>query len=251
MSTVSAQVVLTVQEGKRLIAKGLVAWEPFRRARESGVIAIAKGTTNAYLVEELGEELFGGEIDKHRYVTGRVVPAKNRPEAKLSADMPDLVLKEGKQVEGRTAVEAAAEMGPDDIFLKGANAINYELGQAAVLIGHPTGGTVGAALGTLVSRRVRIVVPVGLEKDVPFDLSEAAAAVRGVGSKPALWEIPGQLFTEIEAFDALAGADALPVAAGGIGGAEGSMRFLLLGDEECVAKAARAVKGIHGEPAFI
>lgn len=247
MSTSSAQVVLTVQEGKRLIAKGLLAWGPFRRARESGIVAIAKGTTNAYIVEEL----LGGAVDKTKYVTGRVLPARNAPKAKLSADMPDLVLKGGKQVEGRTAVEVAGGMGPDDVFLKGANAINYELGQAAVLIGHKTGGTVGAALGTLVSRRVRIVVPVGLEKDVPTDLADAAAAVQGLGSSPALWVIPGEVFTEIEAFDALAGVDALPVAAGGIGGAEGSTRFLLVGDEEQVAKAVAAVKEIQGEPAFV
>ncbi len=60
MSTASAQVVLTVQEGKRLIAKGLLAWEPFRRARESGIVAIAKGTTNAYVVDEL----LGGADEK-------------------------------------------------------------------------------------------------------------------------------------------------------------------------------------------
>ncbi len=98
---------------------------------------------------------------------------------------------------------------------------------------------------------MRIVVPVGLEKNVPLDLADAAAAVRGLESSPALWQFPGQLFTEIEALDALAGVDALPVAAGGIGGAEGSTRFLLIGDGEPVAKAVAAVKEIQGEPAFI
>ncbi len=48
---------------------------------------------------------------------GHVLPDKNEPKAKLSGDMPDLVLKEGKQVEGRTAVEVADDMGPDDIVL--------------------------------------------------------------------------------------------------------------------------------------
>ena len=251
MSTGSAQVVLTVQEGKRLIAKGLAAWEPFRRALESGTIAVCKGTTNAYLVEYLDGELLGESVDKTKYVTGRVLPAKNAPKVKLSAELPDLVLKEGRRLEGKTAVEAAAEMGPEDIFLKGANAINYRLGQAAVLIGHATGGTVGASLGTLISRRVRLVVPVGLEKNVPVDLKDAAAVVRGSASKPALWEIPGELFTEIEAFDTLAGVDALPLAAGGIGGAEGSTRFLLLGDEESVEKAVAAAEEIQGEPPFV
>ena len=142
-------------------------------------------------------------------------------------------------------------MGPGEVFLKGANAINYALGQAAVLIGHPTGGTVGAALGTLISRRVRLVSPAGLEKEVPGDLGLVAADARAAGARPALWVLPSELFTEIEAIEVLSGAEAVPVAAGGIGGAEGSVRLLVTGTDEEVAAAAEAVEGVRGEPAFL
>lgn len=246
-----AEVVLTVSESKRLIARGILAWEPLRRARESGVIAVAKGTTNSYIVEELLEELLGEPIEKTTYVTGTTRPAGGGTGAKTSADMPDLVMRNGKPVEGLTAVDAAAEMGPGDVFLKGANAIQYDLGQAAVLIGHPTGGTVGGALGTVIARKVRLVSPVGLEKNVPVDLVDAAAAVRGTGASPALWVIPAELFTEIEAIEALSGASALPVAAGGIAGAEGSVRLLVTGADEAVRKAVGAVEAVQGEPAFL
>jgi len=241
-----AQVVLTVAEGKRLIARGLLAWEPFRRARESGIVAVAKGSTNAYVVEEL----LGRPIDKTRYVTGHTRPAKAPPGAKFPADLPDLVLRRGRPVEGKSAVDILQEMGPEDIFLKGANAIQYALGQAAVLVGHPTGGTMGAALGTIVSRRVRLVIPVGLEKNVPVDLAEAAAAVRASGSSPALWVLPGELFTEIEAIRALSGAEAVPISAGGIDGAEGSIRLLVTGDERAVGRAVEAVSAVQGESPF-
>jgi hypothetical protein len=241
------ETVLTVAEGKRLIARGLLAWEPFARARESGTIAVAKGTTNSYLVEEL----LGRSIDKTTYVTGSTRPAKGGSSGKTSADMPDLVLKNGEPVEGLSATKAAAEMGPGDVFLKGANAINYALGQAAVLIGHPTGGTVGAALGSVTARNVRLVSPAGLEKEVPGDLGLVAAEARAAGVTPALWVMPSELFTEIEAIEVLSGAEAVPVAAGGIGGAEGSVRLLVTGTEDELAAAREAVEGVRGEPAFL
>ncbi|MHC4252057.1 MAG: hypothetical protein ACYS9X_23305 [Planctomycetota bacterium] len=245
------ETVLTVAEGKRLIARGLIAWEPFRRARESGVIAVAKGTTNSYLVEELVRDISGDAVDKTTYVTGSTRPAKDGSGVKTSADMPDLVLRNGKPVEGLSATEAAAEMGPGDVFLKGANAINYALGQAAVLIGHPTGGTLGSALGSIVARKVRLVSPAGLEKEVPGDLGLVAAEARAAGVTPALWVMPSELFTEIEAIEVISGAEAVPVAAGGIGGAEGSVRLLVTGTDEEVAAAREAIDGVRGEPAFL
>ena len=146
-------------------------------------------------------------------------------------------------------------MGEGDVFLKGANAINYALEQAALLIGHPTGGTIGAASGPVIARRIKLIVPAGLEKDVPVDLTEAADLVGETDEKlkgePTLWLMQGELFTEVEALEVLAGVDSLPIAAGGIGGAEGSVRLLLLGSEEDVRKAVELVGSIQGEPPFV
>ena len=64
------QVVLTVSESKRLIAKGVAALPEVRRAMEEGMVVVATGTTNAYVLEEL----WGREFDKRRYRSGVTAP---------------------------------------------------------------------------------------------------------------------------------------------------------------------------------
>jgi len=242
--------VLTVSESKRLIARGVVKSEVVRKALDQGTVAVAKGTTDAYIVEEL----LGKPIDKTTYCTGVTFPAAGDRKGGTSGRHPDLVLRKGERLDC-TAVEAVADMGPGDVFIKGANALNYERDQAALLIGHPTGGTIGATLGTIVARRIQLVIPVGLEKSCPVDLDDAAViasdpdeARRNV---PALWPISGHIFTEIEAIETLTGATAIPYGAGGIGGAEGSVRLLILGNEEQINAADELIRSIQGEPPFI
>jgi hypothetical protein len=53
---VQAEVVLTVAEGKRLIAKAVAQMPILRRAMEEGTVIIAKGTTNTYVAEEIQGE---------------------------------------------------------------------------------------------------------------------------------------------------------------------------------------------------
>jgi len=251
------QIVLTVAESKRLIARGVAAHPAVRAALEKGTVAVAKGSTNAYIVEELT----GRKIEKNHYVTGHTLPAKAGEEIKkkIDASLSDLVLRDGKELPDVTATAALAGMGEGDIFIKGANALNYERRQAAVLIGHPTGGTLGAALGTVTARRIRLIVPVGLEKSVPDDLVETARRMNepdengGKTPGPTLWPLHGEIFTEIEALSFFCDPDidVVPVAAGGIGGAEGSVRLLLDGDERAVEQARKLVGEIQGEVPFL
>jgi len=246
------QVVLTVSEGKRLIAKGIAEYQPVIEALNKGWVAVAKGSTNAYVVEELG----GKAIEKRKYVTGYTVPKAARGKAGLSAELPDLVLKKGEPVQGLSAAEALKEMGPGDVFLKGANAINYRERLAAILIGHPTGGTIGAAIGIITARRVNLIIPVGLEKEVPYDLVDAAAVVGPAEEErpkdfPSLWPVYADLFTEVEAFRELFEVEAYPLAAGGLAGAEGAFRFCLQGDKRAITDALKLVEEIQGEPAFV
>ena len=252
------QVVLTVAESKRLIARGIAAHPAVRAALEQGIVAVAKGSTNAYIVEELT----GRKIEKNHYVTGHTLPARAGEELKksINASLSDCVLRRGALVPGLTVAAAVAEMGPGDVFLKGANALDYERRQAAVLIGHPTGGTLGATLGTIIARRIRLLIPVGLEKAVPGDLALAARLVNEAPAldeepppdvpRPALWLLNGEVFTEIEALATLCGVEAVPIAAGGIGGAEGAVRLLVSGDKPAVAQALALVREIQGEAAF-
>jgi len=49
--------------------------------------------------------------------------------------------------------------------LKGANALDLTRHQAAILIGHPKAGTIGTILPAVVGRRVKLILPVGLENE--------------------------------------------------------------------------------------
>jgi len=242
--------VLTVAESKRLIARGIKQHPAVVAALKDGIVAVAKGTTNAYVVEELT----GRPIHKPHYCTGVTKPARGAEQALTENKLPDLVLRKGVPVEGVTAVGIAAEMGPADVFIKGANAVNHERRQAGILIGHPTGGTIGAVLGTLVSRRAVLLIPVGLEKSIPGDIHEihrGMASAGPTGSGPMLWPVDGVIFTEIEAIELLSGARAVLIGAGGIAGAEGSVRLSVCGTREEVSRAEAAIEAVLGEPPFL
>jgi len=247
------QVVLTVAESKRLIARGVAACKAVREAMVGGTIALAKGSTNSYVYEELT----GRSIARCDYMTGRTVPSRETNRAKgarFSSEIADLVLRKGRPVEGLSATDALKEMSEGDVFMKGANAINWRKLQAALLIGHPTGGTWGSAVGTCVAKRIRVIIPAGLEKDMSADLVEAAREVASpgerIGQNVALWPMSGELFTEVEALAALAGVEAMPIASGGVAGAEGAVRLLVRGPAAEVEKALAAVESVLGEPPF-
>jgi hypothetical protein len=57
----------------------------------------------------------------------------------------------------------------------------------------------------------------------------------------------GTVITEVEALRLLAGVEAIPIAAGGIGGAEGSIVLLLKGTESEVRKAIGLIERTKGE----
>ena len=60
---------LTVAAGKRLIAKGVAAFPPVKRALAQGTVAVGSGSTNGYIIEELTGEPFA----KHSFVTGHTL----------------------------------------------------------------------------------------------------------------------------------------------------------------------------------
>ncbi len=242
--------VLTVAESKRFIARALKRHPAVLAALNQGIVAVPKGTTNAYVAEELGEE----GIHKPHYCTGVTKPTRGAEDAETANELPDLVLRCGERQHGVSAVDIVSDMGPGDVFIKGANAVNYEKRQAGILIGHPTGGTIGAALGTVVARRATLLIPVGLEKSVPGDIHQIYRDLVRVGvngSGPMLWPVDGEIFTEIDAVQLIAGVRATLIGAGGIAGAEGSVRLSVWGTADEVARAEAAVKDVLGEPPFI
>lgn len=244
-----AEIVLTVSESKRLIAKGVAAMPAVRKALATGTIAIATGSTNGYVVEEIT----GRAINKLAYMTGATLPHGVRREGLLSRNIPDVVLRNGKPLVGVTTTDAVKEMSAGDVFIKGANALFYPDRRAGILIGHPTGGTIGAVLGTIIARRITLIIPVGLEKCVAHPIERVAAFIHcdAEGSVPALWPIGGEIITEIEALKLLTGVEATQSAAGGIAGAEGAVRMVLRGTKDQIAAAEALARTVHGEPPFV
>ncbi len=243
-------VTLTPAEGKRLIARGLLATDPIRDALKRGYLCITLGTTSAYLVEEIL-----GDYDKTRHVAGVVVPRGvwvTRKEERAF----DAIFHRGEYLEGKKVIDVLDELGPDDVIIKSANAldINYV---PIVLLASTTGGTVGCFLGAAAAKNIRIVMPIGLEKCIPVAYSDFVGDIgmkswdHTIGVPVGAIAVPeGIPFTEIDALRALFSVDAIPIAAGGVNGAEGSVTLLVEGEVKDINRAYLFLEGLKGEPPF-
>jgi hypothetical protein len=217
-------VVLNPAEGKRLIARAVAGLPEVKQAYAKGRLAVTGGTTNAYVLEELT----GEKVAPHRYSIGMGEPV---------------------QVEARDFFKSL-ERG--DAVIKGGNAVD-DRGNAGVLVGNETGGTIGALIGIACVRGIPLIMPVGLEKLIP-SVSEAAAGWGQLTLNYAMglpcWLTPvstGMVLTEIQALGLLAGVRGRQVAAGGVGGSEGAVILLLEGREKALDKAVEVVKRVKGE----
>lgn len=245
-----AWVSLTVSESKKLIAIGLKQYPTFNERLENGTIIITKGTTNSYIASELLDS-----IDQESFVLGHILPAQGVKKLQRNKPSKEVVLHKGKDVD-IDYTDAFAKMHEGDIILKGANIINYSKGQAGVLIGHPTGGTSGKILPAIAEHKLRLIIPVGLEKESSSDidqLSEMSQYEREnlEGRAPYVWSIKGELFTEIEAIKQFADVDIQHFASGGIGGAEGAVSLFITGRKKEVVKALELVGRVQGEEEFL
>jgi hypothetical protein len=243
--------VLTVAEGKRLIAKAVPHLPVVRRALESGTVIVTTGTTNTYVAEEL----LGEKIEPGAFVTGRTAPAKGgRALEPKGARLSVVVLRKGRWEKEVALDQALKDLKAGDVVIKGANMLDYDRKVAGVLIGSREGGTTGKFWPLVVARKAQLVIPVGLEKLCPGEgrkiTEEMRRPVRSLGRVPSMFEITGEIVTELEALKLLANVDAFQAAAGGIGGAEGGRWLVYRGTKENVEKAAELLKGIQGEPPF-
>ena len=241
------QFCVTPSAGKRLIGKAMAAHPDIRSVLSKGTLVIVAGTTNGYVAEEilasLGQAEGFSRIGFRRGIT--VAPGAKAADAELQGDV---ILVDGQWQRGKTIQDVTDELKEGDIILKGANAFDAH-GQPAVQIGHPKGGTVLAALPAVIGRRVRLIVPVGLEKRVLEDVTVLAQRCNAPGTDgPRLLPLPGEVFTELDAIRLLTGAQACLLAAGGIYGAEGALWLGVSGTEEQVRAAAELIRSVAHEP---
>lgn len=243
------QFVLTTAMGKRLIGKGIAVHPEIQAVLQRGTLAIVAGTTNGYVAEEILSATGQGDgFSRAGFRRGFTAAPGARP---LKAEFAgDVILVDGQWQRGVSIEEAAGGLRAGDIILKGANAFDGR-GQAAVQIGNPTGGTVFEALPAVIGRRVRLLVPVGLEKRVLEDIDVLVRRCNAPGGTGVrlMTLVGAEIFTEIDALRLLTGVEAHLLAAGGIYGAEGSAWLGVWGTDAEVDAAVALVAGLAGEPA--
>jgi hypothetical protein len=251
------QILLTPSAGKRLIAKALLEQKDIIEALNSKTIVIIAGSTNGYVAEELLKSI-GQEygFSRKRFFRGVTLPPSI--ETTDSGRLPDessfpgdVVIVNGIWQKGKTFFDVVDNLQTGDIILKGANCIDINRKRAGILIGHPKGGTIAAAIQAIVGKRVKLILPVGLEKRITEDLDSIANLLNSPNSTgPRMFTVPGEIITEIEAIELLFGLNAKLIAAGGVCGAEGSVWLAIEGDHDKLEKAKAIIKVIGNEEQF-
>lgn len=232
-------VVLTPAESKRLIAKAVKEMPEVKRALKKGRIIIIGGTTNAYVAEEIT----GKKVDKFWFAAGRITNGKLGANEADKRVLP-FVLKDGKVVDISPGT-MLQEFTADDVYIKGANAVDT-YGYAGILMSSDKGGTIGAAMGILNTRGSRLIIPVGLEKLIPSVPGAAKKCGQGkikyaTGDKVGMMVLTNaNVVTEIQAIGILfgkSGVGATHVASGGVADSEGAVVLILEGPDKGVKKA--------------
>ena len=251
------QFALTPAAGKRLIGKAVAGHPEVLAALRGGTVVIIAGTTNGYVAEELLATIGQAQdFRRDRFFRGIILPPV-RPK-KEDGRLPDesgfpgdVVIQDGVWQKGKTIFDVAADLKEGDVILKGANAVDLERRRAAILIGHPQAGTIGASLPAYYGRRVRLIIPVGLEKRIAGNLDDLARQINEPGVHgPRLLPVPGEIITELDAVTQLTGAKAQLIAAGGVAGAEGSVWLAVSGDAAQEGSAMALLQSVAGEAAF-
>jgi hypothetical protein len=245
--SMQALFTLTPSESKRLIGKAVAALPEVREAKENGYLLISRGSTNAYILEELLNE----KTDKERYMAGQVIRGIY---CVLSQDLRSkpVTFHKGEILEVEPG-EVLGKLTKGDILLKGANAVD-PYGNVGVVMASPVGGTMGQFYMALKAQGIKTIYPVGLEKLIP-SVEEAACyggrltLGRTIGALVGMACVAdGYVMTEIEALESLFGLHAVHFTSGGYGGSEGSVSLIVEGDDATVNRCLDFIESIKGEP---
>ena len=240
-------VVVVPSESKRLIAKGVLALPEVKRALKEGLFVVSRGTTTAYIAEEI----LGLKLPKANCTAGIIT------ERRLAVTIPEeglgpWVFRRGVKIE-ESAEEALKQFTATDVSVKGANAIDPQ-GNVGVLAANDFGGTIGSIWPVLAARGSHLIVPAGLEKMIASVVDASWACGNKLfkyvmGTRVALMAVvSAKVVTEIQALEILTGVHAIHVSSGGVGGSEGAVVIALEGSDETVKRAFDLVKSVKGEP---
>lgn len=220
---------------KHIIAQAVSRLPQVQKAFTQGKILIGSGTTNLLVAEELLQTSFE---PYESYVAG-VITQHSACATEPSQRRGAWCIEKGQLVD-EPWTDFLHRFEPGDVFIKGANAID-PFGNAAVLLGDSQGGTIGQAIGTVKARGIEMIVPVGLEKLIPSCLAGESkmghyqTSMR-LGLNLGYMVLTGaHVITEVESLYILFGVEAMPVAAGGVGGMEGAVVLTVDCPDEAIA----------------
>ena len=245
----AALVVLNPSQSRRLVAKGAVACPIVQNAYRNGLIIIARGITNAYVIEELFNITIGNKANQTVGFVGRGM-------TNVSATPPASawrVIEKGRVVEGADSNVEIFRFKKGDVLIKGANAIDHT-GLTGTCACSLKCGTMGMSWPIITPRGGEFIIPVSLEKMIPCVMT--AAQHTGIyhfkystGVPIKLVPLPeAKAVTEIEALALLCSVKAYHVGSGGVAGSEGSVHLALEGDEDKIEQAMELVKSLGHEP---
>lgn len=258
-----AQVVLTTAESKKLIAKAIARMDVVKKAAKKGIVALHPSSSTYFIVEEIT----GKKPATNHWVCGVVAPrgmcvemamvlGGNLSPHEKKADPGDLrgvwIVERGRFADGEALSSLLYRMAPTDVYMKGVNALDAA-GHVGVLFG--LAGSMGYVQAARKKKGFTIIYPAGLEKLIPLPVKDAAKEAKytryeyGMGMPVGLYPCPdGVTVTEVAAIEMLSGATAIPIAGGGLGGAEGAVTLVIKGTSSQVKKALDFIeqsKGAH------
>ena len=255
-----AQVVLTPTESKKLIAKAITKLDVVRQAATDGMLVIHPSSSTYFIFKEL----IGVKPKTNYWVCGVVTPrgtcvemamvlgGYSPPSMKYNpGELRGLwAIKNGKVLTENTTSELMEQMTAKDVYIKGVNALDPQ-GKVGILIGER--GGLGIVLSAWKKKKFTLIFPVGLEKLIPISIRQAAMEAKqakyeyGMGLPAGLFPCPdGKTITEIDAVKILSGAIAVPIASGGLGGAEGATTLIIKGTNEQVRDAIEFIEQSKG-----
>jgi len=256
-----AQIVLTPAESKKLIAKAIARLEVVQQAAKEGIVALHPSSSTYFIAEEIT----GSKPNTNYWVCGAVTPRGMCVEMAMvlgtgltpheeSADPGELqgtwVIEKRQMVGEEKLSSLLYRMTPSDVYVKGVNALDCE-GNVGILFGLE--GSMGYIQAARKKRGFTIVYPAGLEKLIPIPVKEAAKEAKlaryefGMGMPVGLYPCPiGVTVNEVRAIEILSGASAIPIASGGLGGAEGAITLVLKGKADEVMRALEFVEQSKG-----
>jgi len=262
-----AEIVLVPDESKKLIATALLALDDVKAALKKGLVVVHPSSTTLFLYEALtGRFPDAGEP----WVSGLILPrglcASRQTIERMAlkdASMKDpldnrnaWVFAGGRLQEKMRLGDILDRMTPRDVYIKAPNAVDPK-GNIGVLFANPAGGggTIGRVLGRARKVKFSLLFPAGIEKLIPVPVRQAAQKAgfkrvdRAMGMPCGLIPVPASLGRKIDEKDAVAilsGAEATPIAAGGLGGAGGAVALAVGGTSAQVKKALQAVEKVKG-----